>query len=150
MIKTTTLHRATIEDVARLVPLFDGYRSFYEKSSDLKGAKTFLEARLAKSESVIFMALVDDEPAGFTQLFPIFSSMRMIKVWLLNDLYVDPNHRRNAIGRALMLRAIEHSRETGYSRVELATGVSNHQAQSLYESLGFEREVGYYHYSLTI
>ncbi|MCZ6836680.1 MAG: GNAT family N-acetyltransferase [Planctomycetota bacterium] len=150
MSDSTTILRATLDDIPRLAPLFDGYRMFYKQASDLEGAKAFLSKRLATDESVIFLAFHVEKPAGFTQLYPLFSSVRMARVWLLNDLFVHPDFRRKAIARALMLMAIKHARETEYRGIELSTDVSNHQAQALYEDLGFAREEGYYTYSLSL
>ena len=83
------IESATVEDI---VPLFDEYRIFYEKESDPAGAFEFLKERLEKKESVIIAAYETMEEkeiaVGFTQLYPGYSSVRMIKFFILNDLYV--------------------------------------------------------------
>lgn len=141
-------------DTGRVAPLFDLYRQFYEQAGDPDAARVFIGERLGNDESVIFLALNceggAEEPAGFVQLYPIFSSVSMIRVWLLNDLFVHPDHRRHGVGRQLMDRAIAHARETGYERLELATAMDNHEARQLYESIGFVREAGFEHYSLLV
>jgi Acetyltransferase (GNAT) family len=56
---TTTsirIQQATLDHLNDLVPLFDGYRQFFQQPSDLVGARTFLVQRLAKHDAVIFMA----------------------------------------------------------------------------------------------
>lgn len=154
MPNSVSIIQATPDDVERIAPLFDLYRQFYDRTSDPDGAEAYIRERLEHEESVIFLALRrehgEDDAAGFTQLYPIFSSVRMIRVWLLNDLFVHPGHRKLGIGRRLMLRAIDHARETGYRGVELATAIDNEPAQALYEDLGFEIEEGFYHYSLRV
>lgn len=144
--------RAGLNDVDRVAALFDDYRRFYEQASDPDGAMSFIRERVEKSESVIFLAMHEREggpfAAGFVQLYPIFSSVSMVRVWLLNDLFVHPECRRLGVGRALMEHAIAFARETGYARVELATAEDNHEAQALYEDLGFVREQGFLHFSL--
>ncbi len=67
--------------------LFDKYRVFYGQASNIELAKSFIQARQDNYESVIFVALSDEkkEPIGFTQLYPIYSSVRAIKNWLLNE-----------------------------------------------------------------
>ncbi|MGH8426671.1 MAG: hypothetical protein ACRES7_01640 [Gammaproteobacteria bacterium] len=82
------IRRAELSDLDALAPLFDAYRSFYGRKSDLYGARTFLEERLQREESIIFLAELDSQPAGFTQLYPLFSSVNMSRIWILNDLYV--------------------------------------------------------------
>ena len=149
-----TIIRVGLDDVEHVAPLFDMYRQFYEQTSDPDGALAFIRERMDENGSVIFLALNcdggGDDPAGFVQLYPIFSSVRMIRVWLLNDLFVHPDHRRQGIGRLLMDRSIAHTRDTGYGRLELATSSDNREARKLYESLGFVREEGFEHYSLSV
>lgn len=149
-----TILRAGLDDVDRVAQLFDGYRQFYEQSSDPDGTEAFIRDRITNNESVIFLAMHekegDSQGAGFLQLYPIFSSVSMVRVWRLNDLFVHPECRRLGVGRALMKHAIAFAGETGYACVELATAEDNHEAQALYEDLGFVREQGYYHFSLLV
>jgi hypothetical protein len=67
--------------------LFDAYRQFYHKPSDL--ARQFLHARLQNNQSIVLLALQSDNSAvGFTQLFPSFSSASAAPILILNDLFV--------------------------------------------------------------
>ena len=60
----------------------------------LKGAENFLKERLENQDSEIFVAEENGILTGFTQLYPLFfSSTRMKRYWLLNDLFVNENHR---------------------------------------------------------
>jgi GNAT superfamily N-acetyltransferase len=143
--------RATVDDIETVAPLFDAYRQFYEQPSDLDGARAFLTERLGRGESVIFLALLDDgTPAGFTQLYPIFSSTSMQRAWLLNDLFVAPAARRAGVGRALLERAHAFARETNSKELMLQTAVDNFPAQRLYESLGWQRDNDFYVYTLAV
>ena len=79
-------------------------------------AESFIKARLENDESVIFVALADDgTPAGFTQLYPVFSSARAAKNWLLNDLYVDVAYRKQGVGEALLKTAMDFARSENSS-----------------------------------
>lgn len=88
-----TLIQANLNHLDDLAVLFDVYRVFYKKETDLDAAKKFLRERLANDQSVIFMVYNDSRAVGFTQLYPVFSSVNMAAVWLLNDLFVDPVYR---------------------------------------------------------
>ena len=141
--------RATVDDIETVAPLFDAYRQFYQQPSDLDGARTFLTERLGRGESTIFLAQLDDgTPAGFTQLYPIFSSTAMQRAWLLNDLFVAPAARRAGVGRVLLERAHAFARETNSKELMLQTAVDNIPAQRLYESLGWQRDNDFYVYML--
>ncbi len=82
------IQRAGAEDALAIAPLFNLYRQFYQQAPDEEAAWHFISERLRKNESVIFIALKDERAVGFTQLYPIFSSVGMKRCWLLNDLFV--------------------------------------------------------------
>lgn len=142
--------RATPAHLDALAVLFDGYRQFYRTPSDLSAARDFLSERLATNDAVIFVVEVGGEPAGFTQLYPLFSSVRMRRVWLLNDLYVASDARRQGVARALMEAARQFAASTGAVALQLATEHGNVQAQALYEALGYERDTAFATYELTL
>ena len=144
------VRRATLADIEAIAPLFDAYRQFYHQPGDLDGAQAYLSERLERDESVVFFALVDGVPAGFTQLYPIFSSTTMQRAWLLNDLFVAPTARRAGVGRALLERAHAFGHETQAKELMLQTAVDNFPAQRLYESLGWQRDNDYYVYTLAV
>ncbi len=143
--------RAELSHLDQLAKLFDGYRIFYKQATDVAACRSFLKERLENNESVIFA--VEDEAGkllGFTQLYPLFSSVRVRRVWLLNDLYVAADARRLGVGELLMNAARDFAKETGARGVALETGVNNTNAQALYEKLGYERVEGAYWYFLGV
>jgi len=143
------IHRGSIKDLDDLVPLFDGYRQFYGRRSDLTAARAFLGHRIERDESVVYLAYTGPrEAAGFTQLYPSFSSVSLKALWILNDLYVRSDVRRGGVGRALLERARRHALETGAKGLTLSTGVTNKAAQTLYESCGWQRDDEFFQYHL--
>jgi GNAT superfamily N-acetyltransferase len=141
--------RATRKDLDDLVPLFDGYRQFYGQRADAAAARTFLDERIQRDESVIYVAYTGPgEAAGFTQLYPSFSSVSLKPLWILNDLFVRSDVRRGGVGRALLERARQHAAETGAKGLVLSTAVTNRPAQTLYESCGWQRDDEFMHYHL--
>ena len=87
------IRKAQISDLSQLSELFDLYRIFYRKESDLSAAENFIRTRLEKEDAVIYVAESGDQLVGFTQLYPSFSSTRMQRMWILNDLYVRKTFR---------------------------------------------------------
>ena len=141
--------RAARKDIDDLVPLFDGYRQFYGERSDPPAARAFLTERIERDESVIYLAYTGPrEAAGFTQLYPSFSSVSLKPLWILNDLFVRPGVRRGGVGRALLERARQHALETGAKGLVLSTGVANTSAQTVYESCGWQRDDEFFQYHL--
>ena len=145
-----TIIRADLEHLPIVAPLFDAYRVFYEQAPDLPGALEYLRQRLSNEESVIFLALDGERGLGFCQLYPSFTSVRMRRIWILYDLFVIPDARRQGIGRALMDRAREFGQASGAHRLELSTARGNRPAQALYESLGYVRDEEFYFYELSL
>ncbi len=147
-----TIARADARHLDALVPLFDAYRRFYRTPSDLAGARGFLAERFEREDSVTFVASLPeaDGLAGFTQLYPFFSSVRMRRVWILNDLFVAEDARRRGVARALMAAAHDFAASTGAAEVALATERTNTSAQALYDALGYQRDDEFWHYALPL
>ena len=144
--------KAGISDLDLIVPLFDAYRQFYEQDADTAKVKAFLHTRIQREESVIFLALMEGsrEAMGFTQLYPSFSSVSMQRLWILNDLFVDPKHRKKGVATSLMNTARQLAEDTRSKGLMLETGKGNHNAQSLYEKLGYKKEEDYFVYNLKV
>lgn len=128
----------TLDNLHDLVGLFDKYRIFYKKDSDLKGAKQFLSARIKNQESVIYIYYDKNIAVGFTQLYPTYSSARMVKNWILNDLFVLEEYRKTGVATQLINKVIEFAKSNDANFVQLETQVDNFVAQKLYQHLGFE------------
>ena len=88
------IHRAQAKDVDLIAPLFDSYRQFYQAPSDIEASRQFILERLINEESVIFLAIQGEHALGFLQLYPLFASVALQSLWLLNDLFVHPSARK--------------------------------------------------------
>jgi GNAT superfamily N-acetyltransferase len=142
--------QATPADVGEVAPLFDAYRQFYKKPSDLEAARRFLFARLSKGESVLFLTHLAGRVVGFVHLYPVFSSINLTRQWILNDLYVVADARKQGVGRALMKRAHQLAEDTQADGLTLETAIDNLASQQLYESLGWKRDQEFYRYCLPL
>jgi|SRR5690606_24713415 len=136
----TCIRRATVADLDALVPLFDAYRVFYAQASDPVRARDFLSDRLANAESVVLLAERGASAVGFTQLYPIFSSVRTAQTWLLNDLFVTDGARRGGVARALLDAAVAFAREHGAAGLMLETTRDNAPARALYRAAGWNED----------
>ena len=144
------IRQAGISDLDGLVCLFDGYRVFYGQDSDRDRARAFLEDRFRQQDSVVFITFDGDEAVGFTQLYPSFSSVSMVRIFILNDLFVAPEARGKGVGRALLAAAADHARNAGAIRLTLSTAFDNVTAQALYEAAGWIREARFISYNLAV
>ncbi|WP_426671499.1 GNAT family N-acetyltransferase [Mucilaginibacter sp. McL0603] len=151
------IKRISLTEASLVTGLFDKYRVFYKKQSDIALAESFIKDRLEKNESIIFVALETENgqtvPVGFTQLYPQYSSVSATKNWILNDLYVDNSHRKQGIGEALIKTAMDFAKAEGATFVQLETAIDNYIAQSLYKAIGFKKqepESGYLVYRVRV
>lgn len=143
--------QANLIDLEELNHLFDEYRVFYEKKSDKKSSKAFLRARIENKESVIFISRdAAGIATGFTQLYPLFSSTRLKRVWLLNDLFVEPKYRGQGYSKALIETAKELCRETGAAGMSLETAKDNFVGNQLYPATGWTLDSDHNFYYLEV
>lgn len=134
------IRAATVDDLDAAARLFDAYRQFYGQASDRGAARAFLADRIARHQSMILLAWQGDDAVGFTQLYPMFSSVRMAPIWVLNDLYVDAGARRLGVARRLLDAAAATARAAGALRVVLETARENLPARALYRDAGWDEE----------
>ncbi|MBT4522630.1 MAG: GNAT family N-acetyltransferase [Halieaceae bacterium] len=143
--------RAGEAELGKVYPLFDLYRQFYEQEPNPELAREFLRNNIVNDHSVIFLAT---DPTGlelgFTQLYSGWCSVAAGPFWTLYDLYVVKSARNRGVARALMDEALTLARETGACRIDLETEIDNHNAQALYQDLGYQRDTAFYKYSLEL
>jgi len=145
--------KATLEHLDLLAPLFIKYREFYGELPYPDSSREFLEKRLTRDESVIYLAMpIDDDKKvlGFCQLYPSYSSLSLKRVWILNDIYVAEDARRQLVADHLMRAAKKMAKDTQAVRMRVSTSANNQVAQKVYESIGFREDTQFKNYVLPI
>jgi ribosomal protein S18 acetylase RimI-like enzyme len=101
----------------------------------------FLLSRSELRETVVLVAERDTEVVGYA-----FGGMEGNDYMALRgpagalyDLVVDPDHRRQGIGTALLEAALDALKLLGAPRVVLFTAEKNHGAQQMFAGEGFRR-----------
>jgi GNAT superfamily N-acetyltransferase len=145
---SVAVRRAGPADLDAATRLFTAYLRFYDKSTPEAEARIFVGQRLARQDSVFYLAESEGLALGFTQLYPAFASLSLAPSWILNDLYVDPQARGRGVGQALMAAAHELELSNGAAELMLQTARSNAPAQRLYEKLGWVRDDEFLVYTL--
>ena len=140
-----SIERAELHHIADVAPLFDAYRRFYGKADDPR-ARSFLEERVARDESVVFVARLKGASIGFCQIYPCFASVSLTRMFVLYDLFVAPQARRCGAAAALLRAAVDYAAGQGAGQLMLQTAVTNHAAQRLYEREGWVRDNDFYVY----
>lgn len=142
-----TISEASSAQLDILTPLFDGYMVFYKQPSNPDKHRAYLQERLLNQEAHIFIA-TDSQGSGmgFTLLYPSFSSVSQARIYVLNDLYVHPDYRRQGVASALMDAASTYCTSQGGIRLHLETASNNLSAQALYEKEGWIKETNCFYY----
>ena len=133
------IREAKKSDLDQLSILFDSYRVFYGKESNIDISKNFLESRLSNKDSEVFICEFDNILIGFVQLYPLFSSTRVSKYWLLNDLFVIDKFRGKGYSKLLIDKAKELVKDSNACGMMLETEKSNKIGNNLYPKTGFEK-----------
>ena len=140
-----------VADLDALVPLFAGYLQFYQVPRSATEIHAFLLERLQRGDAQLFIARDEQGMAqGFTQLYPLQSSLSLAPSWLLSDLFVLPSARRQGVGEALMNAARAYAEASGACGLLLETAKTNLAGQALYERLGYVRDELYLTYWLSL
>lgn len=144
------VRQATIKDLPKIVPIFDSYREYFKQQKNPLKVESFLFEKFVHLESVIFIAEQESEVIGFAQLYPIFSSLSLERVWLLNDFYISEEYRNNGIGKQLFAKVKEFTLLTKSKGIELSVEHTNRKDWKFWEKQGFriDDEFRFYFYKL--
>ena len=115
---STIVRQAVFSDLFELAKLFDQYRVFQGKNSDLSAGRAFLQARFNYGDSVVFIAHERSAPLGFAQLYPSYSSTSLARVFILNDLFVHEKGRRKGVASKLLAAVEGYAWSHGAARVK--------------------------------
>jgi ribosomal protein S18 acetylase RimI-like enzyme len=120
------------EDAPRLTPLlvqFNGPPISVEQ----------VRRRLVAIQGIetVLLAEVEGEVIGFASLRLVPYLSEDAPRAELTELYVEPAHRRQGVGRALLRRVEALAREGGATELVLLTGRENKSAQAFYRAIGF-------------
>jgi ribosomal protein S18 acetylase RimI-like enzyme len=108
--------RAYLDD---LVPMVDAFRQFKGQLSNPTLVRRFMNDRFIRKQSCVLIARnqSDQLALGYAQLYEIHSSITCAPLWLMQDLYVQRQHRRRGVGKTLLAYAEELADAAGASGV---------------------------------
>ena len=98
--------------------------------------KALAPTQHGRQRSIIFTADTGSELLGLTQLYPALCSVDLVEYYVLYDLYVLADARRQGVARALMNAASHWAREQGAARLDLRPRETT-AGQALYRDLGY-------------
>ena len=138
------VRQTTISDLNEVSDIFNQYRQFQGVEDDLTASKQFIKERYEQKESIIFIAEDGNKPVGIAQLYPMFSSVTLSRVFILNDLYVCKFARKKGVAKALLKNVEDFATANNASRVTLNVAIDNEKAQTLYKSANWKQDDQFY------
>jgi L-amino acid N-acyltransferase YncA len=140
-----TFNFATANDVPELMALYERfyaeavYKDFLEWDAP-RARETILGGIVADTRPHI-IAIVDDEIVGFLA-YVLDHTFSVRPCQVLMEFYVAPEHRRGAIGRALLAMAVQEGQraDAGAFHAPVASGMSEARSLfNLFDKAGFKQ-----------
>ena len=127
--------------LVRLHHDFDPKRFIPESPRTAERYAAFLGSQLGNSTVVVLVAERDGTVLGYTYASVEGFDYMTLRgpAGVLNDIVVDPAHRGEGVGRALLDATLAALEAQGAPRVVLSTAEQNHAAQQLFARAGFRR-----------
>lgn len=133
--------RPAIPDDAGSIHGFIHELAVYEKEPDaVEATPESIRAQMVTERPPFecIIGEVDGLAVGMALFFPSYSTWRGVPGLYLEDLYVQPAHRGQGYGAALLARLAAIAEERGYARVDWQVLDWNTPAIDFYESVGAE------------
>lgn len=131
---------ATVEDLPELVDmvmkLFDMEKDFEpDRDTQERGLRLILEQ---PSRGRIFVARTDHRIIGMVNLQITISTAMGGFVLLMEDVFIDPDHRGQDYGTQMMKYVIDFAKAKDFKRITLLTDKISAESQRFFQKLGFE------------
>lgn len=133
------IRAATNEDISPLSSLMRQYIVDFYKQPEPEGTALdgLIEHLLVNpSVGLQFVAEENEKLIGFATLYFTFSTLKVKRQAILNDLFVVPSGRGKQVGERLFQSCLDFIRENNFSSMTWETAEDNIIAQSLYNKMG--------------
>ena len=133
--------QVTADHREQTIELMKKYFEFYERKIPPYDSLNRHITRFFENQEfgIQFIACDGDLPAGFATLYFTYSTMSLIPISIMNDLYVEPNYRGKGVADSLFDKCIEYSKSRGIHKMEWVTATDNYRAQKFYDRKGGEK-----------
>lgn len=120
---------------------FDSRRFLAARHRTPADYATFMSMQLDEPDIIILVADDNGDVIGYSYAAVEGFDYMALRgpAGVLHDIIVDPEYRRQSVGRLLLDAALAVLRSRGAPRVVLSTAEQNEAAQRLFASVGFRR-----------
>ena len=137
MTVTVRLTAATDSLFAQAAALFDEYRQHYGANPAPEAVAEWMQDQVLSARARIYVCGKGSEAYGICSVAVVPAALTLRTVWLVRDLYVAPQARRNGVAHRLLTQVAQEARAAGAHRLSLQTETTNVLAIDLYTKTGF-------------
>ncbi|WP_373541056.1 N-acetyltransferase family protein [Chamaesiphon sp.] len=132
------IRAAEERDVNEIFELILGLAAYEQLSDRVTGNSELLRSHLFGDRPMVeaIVAEVGDLTIGFALFFPTYSTFLTQPGIHLEDVFVQPEYRRQGVGKALMTAIAKIAHDRGCGRLEWSVLEWNQNAIEFYQSLG--------------
>lgn len=153
MNRSLNIRSAVVSEYERLSALWksveylhhDSLPHIFREPDAVWPTRSAVESLLVGPDSTILIAETANEIAGFITLnihhVPVTQHLRARRFVMIENMAVDPLHRRRGIGRSLLRAAAEWTAQRGIDVLQLFVWEFNDAAACFYQSEGFMTEL---------
>lgn len=148
---SVNIKKATANDIPAILALlreFAEYESlldYLEVNEERMRAALFGEGSVAEA----IVAFADEAPIGYAIFYPNFATFRGQRGMYLEDIYIQPAHRRGGTGEKMLRHICRLAKERGYERMDFMVLDWNTPAVNFYKKLGAEIDQQERHFKFT-
>jgi GNAT superfamily N-acetyltransferase len=134
-----TVVRLTVShpQLAEAAELLDDCRQHYGANPASEAVESWMRDQMLADRMRVFAAGRGERLQAVCTVSVVPASLSLRTVWLVRDLYVDPDARRSGLARDLLAHVSDAARSDGAHRVSLQTEADNERALRLYVNADF-------------
>ena len=117
--------------------LFDAYRQHYGANPAPEAVAAWMRDQVIAERSRIYVAGDGLRAYGICSVAIVPAALTLRTAWLIRDLFVGPDARRQGVARTLLAQVADDARTSGAHRLSLQTDSANARAVQLYARSGF-------------
>ncbi|MEO6197849.1 MAG: GNAT family N-acetyltransferase [Dehalococcoidia bacterium] len=144
-----SVRRATLADSETLIRLMEGLAAYEKLTPPDEAAKERFRAHLAEGKRFeAVLAEASGEAIGYALYFESYSTFRANPKLYMEDIFVEPAHRKSGAGFALFKAVVKEADRRGCVAVEWQVLDWNQLAIGFYERVGGRHEKQWPPYTL--
>ncbi len=137
---TTEIRKAEKGDLPEIIRLMSDFADFERLTEYMTASEQRLSVAMFGPEAFVegLVGIFDGQIVAYALFYPAFSSFRGERGIYLEDIYIDPKCRRQALGDSIIRTIARLANGRGFARIDFQVLDWNTPAINFYKKLGAE------------